>query len=171
MDSVTAKRSSHLHLPICAAAACSPGGLQAPHCTPNPHRAHLGVGCGCTRTAYTPSTSHDPKLPNGAHSLAALRMPRSPRGLSPDPKGRGLLPATSQLRPTLRPLRRAARWVHLPFPPSFHCAGVLHSSQGSAGFSQHAPNGKTGFQAPLPEANPGRSVLGRCPPLLNSDLL
>lgn len=177
MGSVTAKRSLHLHLPVCAAATRSPGALPAPHSTPNPHRAHLGVGCCCSRTAYTPSTSALSQTPErGPPTSCASAAPKPARSLSPDPKGCAGCsrppPGCGQLSD---PSGERQGWsARLSLPP-LTVPGFCIAPKAAQNLANRRPLARVVSRRLCPMLTRGAVLLwelspGRCPPLLNSDL-
>lgn len=148
MGWVRAKRSSHLHLPVCAAATRSPGALSTLTSPPVP-AAHTS-GCCRAVTAYIPSTSARPQTPEPRGPFAAHGT--LVRSLS---QSQGLLPATAS---TQTP--RASGMVGPTAFPALCslCPGTGTAVPAAQSLTNTRPTAKSGPQAPLPEVSQERGL-------------
>ena len=142
LGAVRSKPSPHLHLPVCTATTGSPGAPPSPSFLPSPRRTHLG--CCCTLTTYTPSTS---ARPQNSRTQEPTRGAGDAHEFSPSVPRRAGCPRY------LLPAATNAQTAQL----SYKCP-VTGTTPRAAEFSEHAPNAKSGSQAPLPEVNQGSSL-------------
>lgn len=111
---------------------------------PPPVPAAHTLGCCCTVTIYTPSTS---ARPQNSRTQEPTRGAGDAHEFSPS------IPRRAGCSRYLLPAATNAQTAQL----SDKCP-VTGTAPRAAEFSEHAPNAKSGSQAPLPEVNQGSSL-------------